>query len=160
MPALVLYPMMRDAAAEVLIEHNKLIDGFAELTKHRCYLSFDTFCGICDAAVTVSPRTQKYMLEVKSIPVKMLRRGAVYCVKCRQRRSRINWLKRGDRWRAERNGKEELKDLLSEEQNLKNRSKRLYENAQWPYESKVADIIEQFVSQRMAASRRRCDRDG
>jgi hypothetical protein len=67
--------MMSDAAGEVLIEHDKLIDGFAELTKHRHYLSFETFCGICDTPVTVSPKTQKYMLEVKAIPVKMLRRG-------------------------------------------------------------------------------------
>ena len=58
--------MTNDASTEVLIEHNKVIDGFAELAKHRRYLAFDTFCGICDAPVTISPRTQKYMLEVKS----------------------------------------------------------------------------------------------
>ena len=73
-----------------------------------------------------------------------------YCVKCRRRRSRIKWLKSGDKWRTERNGKEELKDLLAEEQNLKSRSKRLYENAVWPYQSKVSGIIERFVSRRMA----------
>jgi len=121
---------------DVLIEHGKVIDGFAELEKHSHYIAFDTFCGICDAPVSVSPELQKYLLEAKAIPVKMLRRGAVYCDKCRQRRSRINLLRSGDKWRMVQNGKDELEDLLAEERNLKSRSNHLYEGAMWPYETK------------------------
>jgi hypothetical protein len=60
----------------------------------------------------------------------------VYCDKCRRRRSRINWLKSGDKWRTVQNGKDELEDLLAEERNVKSRSKHLYEGAMWPYETK------------------------
>jgi hypothetical protein len=110
---------MSNRAEEILIDHTKLIDGFEELTKHRYYLPFQTFCGICDRLFELSPRVQKYMLEVRGIPVKMLQRGAVYCVKCRRRRSRINYLKSGDKWRAAPGGKEEMNDLIREERNLK-----------------------------------------
>jgi hypothetical protein len=39
---------MSNRAEEILIDHIKLIDGFEELTKHRHYLPFQTFRGICD----------------------------------------------------------------------------------------------------------------
>jgi hypothetical protein len=51
-----------------------------------------------------------------------------------------------------------LKDLLAEEQNLKGRSKRLYEHAAWPYESKVGGIIERFVARRLATKRQKHNR--
>jgi hypothetical protein len=135
--------------------HDKLIDGLVNWRSITAYLPFDTFCGVCDKPFSLSPRTQKYMLEVKSIPVKMLRRGAVYCVKCRRRRSRINWLKSADKWRTEPHGKEELNDLLEEERNLKSRSRHRYKIATWPYGSKLGGLIERFVSRRRTVKRSR-----
>lgn len=119
----------------VLIEHAKLVDGFGQLTLSPVYVPFETFCGICDAPFVLAPRVQKYMLEVRQIPVKMLARGAVFCVECRRRRSRINWLHSHDRWRSVPNGAEELQRLRSEEHDAHSRSKLRYQTAIWPYRS-------------------------
>jgi hypothetical protein len=115
------------------ISHHKLIDGFGELAASSVYLPFETFCGICDAPFVVHPRIQKYMLEVRQIPVKMLRRGAVFCLACRRRRSRLNWLRHHDRWRSTPGGADERDRLRSEENSALAQSRRLYETAPWPY---------------------------
>ncbi len=118
---------------EVVIDHLRVTDGFGQLDGHLYYRPLRTYCGICDTPFTLMPRVQKYMLEVKGIPVKMLKSGAVYCVECRRRRSRINWLKSGDRWRSEPYGQEALRHLQDEEQKLEARSQHRYKDAPWPY---------------------------
>lgn len=117
----------------VPIEHGKLIDSVGLLRGFRLYRPIKTFCGICDAPFTLSPAVQKYILEVNRVPVKMLQRGAIYCVACRRRRSRIKWRKRGDRWRTEPKRKEELDRLVAEEEELKRNSKCRYETAKWRF---------------------------
>jgi hypothetical protein len=117
----------------VAIYHDKVIDGFNELTTHENYLSFASNCGICDAPIVVSGKAQKYLLEVRGIPAKMLMRGVVFCGVCRKRRARINWLKSGDRWRTEPNGEAQLAQLRSDEEQSRRSSHRLYEGAIWPY---------------------------
>ena len=124
---------MHDHNVTFLINHHKLIDGFGELDGAHTYVPFETFCGICDAPFVLHPRIQKYMLEVRQIPVKMLQRGAVFCLSCRRRRSRLNWLHRHDRWREAPGGAEERDRLRSEEYKARALSKRLYETAVWPY---------------------------
>lgn len=118
-----------------IIDHAKLIDGFGELTSSPVYVPLETFCGICDAPFVLAPRVQKYMLEVRQIPVKMLQRGAVFCVACRRRRSRINWLHSHDRFRTVDGGAEELARLRSDENQAQLYSKRRYQTALWPYRS-------------------------
>lgn len=113
--------------------HAQLIDGFGELKSHSRYLAFETFCAICDEPFTLHPGAQKYLLEVKQIPVKMLRRGAVFCVRCRKRRTRINWLHHHDRWRTVLNGAEERARLREEERQLAETSRQRYVGAIWPY---------------------------
>jgi hypothetical protein len=124
---------VRDQKVTFAINHHKLIDGFGELNGSRVYVPFATFCAICDAPFVLHPRIQKYMLEVRQIPVKMLRRGAVFCLECRRRRSRINWLHRHDRWRSITGGGEERDRLRTAESNALAHSRRLYASAVWPY---------------------------
>jgi hypothetical protein len=123
---------MRDED-EQLIDHPKITDGFNELTAHRVYRPIETFCGICDVPIVVSPLEQKYLLEAKGVPVKGLRAGAVFCQSCAARRSRINYLTRGDRWRQEPNGASELDNLRSAERDAQARSLRRFRQAEWPY---------------------------
>ena len=96
-------------------------------------IEFDTFCGICDSPMLLSTQEQKYILEVKRVPVKMLLCGAAYCPECRQRRSRINYLRRKQQWRQVVNGEEELRRLRQEEKELQQRSRRRYADVNWPY---------------------------
>ena len=131
---------------EVLIEHQKIIDGFGQLDGYVYYCPLDTHCGICDTPFTLAPRFQKYMLEVKGIPLKMLQGGAVYCTNCRRRRSRINWLRSGEKWRTEADGEEELRRLQDEEQNLKARSQRRYQDAAWPYKQPFFERFKKFFT--------------
>jgi hypothetical protein len=125
--------LVRDHNVTFLISHHKLIDGFGELSSSSVYGPYETFCGICDARCVLQPRIQKYMLEIQRVPVKMLRRGAVFCLHCRKRRSRLNWLHHHDRWRNVPNGAEERDRLRAEERDAMALSKRRYENATWPY---------------------------
>jgi hypothetical protein len=119
--------------AEELIDHAKVTDGFGELTTHRAYRALTTFCGICDERIVVSPREQKYLLEVKGVPVKRLRAGAAFCQRCAARRSRINYLASGERWRHEPNGAAELASLRSEEREAEAKSRQQFRQAEWPY---------------------------
>lgn len=121
------------AGKAVQIDHARIVDGFGEMRAHSVYRPLRTYCGVCDSQVELSPATQKYMLEVVGVPVKMLRRGAVFCVPCRKRRSRITWLESGDRWRGCPEWQSELRLLRSEERTLKAQSERRYETAPWPY---------------------------
>src|SRR4051812_8228144 len=118
---------------EQLIEHAKLTDGFGELTTHRIYRPLSTFCGVCDTPIVVSPLEQKYLLEIKGVPVKRLRAGAAFCQPCAARRSRINYLARGERWRQEPNGASELAALRSEESEAQAQSRQRFRQAEWPY---------------------------
>lgn len=118
---------------EQLIDHAKITDGFDELTTHRIYRPLATFCGVCDLPIVVSPREQKYLLEVKGVPVKRLRLGAAFCQPCAARRSRVNYLARSERWRQEPNGGSELAALRSEEREAQARSHQRFRQAEWPY---------------------------
>ena len=115
------------------IKHADIIDGFTELQDHINYLPFNSFCGICDGKIAVSPRDQKHVLEVKKVPVKMMRRGALLCENCIKRRGRINYLKKGNKFIEEENGKTDLSKLESQEKELKWKSKGLFGSIDWPY---------------------------
>ncbi len=101
------------------IDHTKIMDGFGQLSRSKYYQAFYTNCGICNEKTFVTAKTQKYILEVKIIPVKMLQRGAVFCKSCTKRRGRINYLKKGNKFLKVENGRVELTRLRDEEQKLK-----------------------------------------
>jgi hypothetical protein len=115
------------------INHSIIIDGFAELKTHINYLPFDSFCGICDKNMLVTAAVQKHVVEVRQVPVKMMKRGALFCESCSKRRGRINFLKNGNKFLEEENGKAELIDIEKEEKELQSQSKGLYSAADWPY---------------------------
>lgn len=115
------------------IKHTEIIDGFAELTNHKNYLPFSSFCGICDAKIDVTPADQKHVLEVKKVPVKMMKRGALLCEDCIKRRSRIKFLRKGNKFLEIENGKVDLSELEKEENELKSNSKGRYNSIDWPY---------------------------
>ena len=119
--------------SEQLIDHARLSDGFGELTRHRTYRPLATFCGVCDAPIVVSPREQKYLLEVKGVPVKRLRAGAAFCQPCAARRSRINHLARREQWKQEPGGASELATLRADERRAESQSRRRFQQAEWPY---------------------------
>lgn len=116
-----------------MINHNEIIDGFSELQDHKNYLSFNSYCGICDDKILVTPENQKYLLEEKKVPVKMLKRGALFCNSCSKRRARINYLRKGNQFLEEKNGRANLNELEKEENELERMSKSLYLSAEWPY---------------------------
>ena len=118
---------------EQLIDHTKITDGFGELTAHRTYRPLATFCGVCDTPIILSPREQKYLLEVKGVPVKRLHAGAAFCQPCAERRSRINHLARGESWRHEPDGEAELAALQAQERQAESQSRRRFQQAEWPY---------------------------
>jgi len=115
------------------IEHDKIIDGFAELNNHKDYIEFYANCGICSTAICVTPEIQKYVLEIKGVPVKMMKRGALFCDNCRKRRARINYLKKGNKFIEVENGKIELKNLQEEERNVRWNSGANGNSYDWPY---------------------------
>lgn len=115
------------------IDHRQLIDGFAELQHHVNYQAYRSFCGICDSQILVTAAIQKHLLEKKKIPVKFLRRGAVYCQTCKDRRVRINFLRKGDHFRAVEGGLDELKRLQAEELEEERKSKQRFHSDEWPY---------------------------
>lgn len=125
--------MVDDRNVTFLISHQSIVDGFGELAASRVYVPLETFCGVCDVPIVLLPEDQKHLLEVRRIPVKMLRRGAARCVPCRQRRSRLDWLRQHDRWRSVPGGAEERDLLDSQESEARAKSKRRYELATWPY---------------------------
>ena len=118
---------------ELLIDHARIMDGFGELQGQRTYLPFATFCGICDTPLVLSAREQKYLLEVKGVPVKRLRAGAAFCAQCAARRGRINEIARGERWRHVQEGEAELAKLRTEERDAQAQSHQRYLHAEWPY---------------------------
>ena len=122
------------ADAKVLrIDHSKLIDGFGNLEKHYRYISFETSCGICREKLIATPEMQKYLLEVKSVPVKTLHRGSVpFCEKCRDIRSRINQLNKNGGYRKESKEHKELEALKACEEKRRKRHSHS-EIANWPY---------------------------
>lgn len=127
--------MTRDARQEPLIpiDHARIVDSQAQLVGFPNYVPFDTYCGICDSKCHVTPRTQKYILEVRRVPVSALRQGAVFCESCRARRARIQALRRNDRWRTVEDGASELSRLEAEEAVARQNSKAQYTVGNWPY---------------------------
>lgn len=117
----------------VAIDHGRVADGFNQLRGHSVYVEFPTFCGVCDEAITLTAKEQKYLLELKGVPVKMLLRGAAFCPTCIARRRRINFLAKGDRWRDEPNGQEQLASLRMEEQTLTLTGRHRSPGTAWPY---------------------------
>jgi len=115
------------------IEHDKIIDGFAELTHHTNYIEFHVNCGICSIKICATPEIQKYVLEVKGVPVKMMKRGALFCENCSKRRARINYLKKGNKFIEVENGKTELKNLQDEENKFEWNSGASDKPYDWPY---------------------------
>ncbi|MBK7908303.1 MAG: hypothetical protein IPJ78_17320 [Gemmatimonadetes bacterium] len=117
----------------VLIDHAKITDGFGQLVGFVAYLAFESFCGICDDPIEVSAAEQKFLLEVKQVPVKMLLRGATFCARCRTRRAKINQLAQGERWRTIEGAGEELERLRAEESALMLESRNRSPGTKWPY---------------------------
>ena len=117
----------------VPIDHKKVTDGFSQLRGREVYVPLSTFCGVCDDPIELTPREQKYLLEVKGVPVKMLQRGAAFCQRCAKRRARINYLAREERWRQEPDGKAELEQLRMEERANMLHSRERFRGAKWPY---------------------------
>jgi hypothetical protein len=113
------------------IDHNAIMDGLSELAKHKHYIPFDTFCGICGEACHVTSREQKYILEVRGVPAKMLRRGAVFCDACLERRVKIKGLRQHHHDKGDSAGKLLLKKLIAEEDELKMRPREI--SGDWPY---------------------------
>lgn len=123
---------MSEESAE-RIDHAKIMDGFAELRGHVHYIPMNTFCGICDEPIQVSPASQKYLLEVKGVPVKFLRRGAALCKQCAQRRARMKFLAQSASQLGDKSGAEELGHLRTEERERRAKSLRSFESVDWPY---------------------------
>jgi len=126
--------MRRDGSGELPlpIDHSRIMDGFQELARHASYVAFETFCGICDIAILATAFDQKHLLEAKGVPVKALRRGALFCRSCRTRRARIRELRK----RTPRRDTEEfveLRGLEAEEAEARRTAGRRYETARWPY---------------------------
>lgn len=78
---------------QVEIEHEKVIDGFGHLVGHKYYRAFPSTCSICGRSLVLSASDQKYLLEVKGVPVKLMQYAA-FCMQCRSHRARIKFLKR------------------------------------------------------------------
>ena len=116
-----------------ITDHSIIIDGFAELINYKNYQPFSSFCGICDDQIIVTSAVQKHLIETKKVPVKMLKRGAIFCTTCKERRARINYLRKGNKFLEEENGRAELIDLEKEEQELKGNSTGLFSSSTWPY---------------------------
>lgn len=75
------------------IDHARIMDGFGELARFSHYIPFRTGCGVCGARILVTVAAQKYLLEVKGVPVKVLRSGrGAYCTACISRRVRMKAL--------------------------------------------------------------------
>lgn len=72
----------RPASSGVRVDHGRIIDGFGELSEQATYEPYEVQCGLCDARFAFSPREQKYVHEVRRVPIKMARRGAAYCQRC------------------------------------------------------------------------------
>jgi hypothetical protein len=92
-----------------VIDSQELLRGFTN------YVPFDSSCGMCGTVCHVTPKTQKYILEMNRVPVSAMLQGAVFCEECRARRARLKVLRRNDRWRQEPNGAAELERLEGEE---------------------------------------------
>jgi hypothetical protein len=118
----------RTPKGAIRIDHAKVIDGHRELIGNH-YIGFDSHCR-CDQPIHISADTQRYLLEEKQIPVKMLMRGAVLCEDCRRRRARMAVL----RDLSTETAREELRKLEQEEDRIETTSNRKYERASWPYD--------------------------
>ena len=77
---------MSNRAEEIFIDHTKLIDRFEELTKHRHYLPFQTFRGVCDRLFELSPRV--YMLEERRVNCNGPSQAADSCIDRRRSANR------------------------------------------------------------------------
>ncbi len=64
------------------IDHSLIVDGFGEMDGRTIYEAYVTNCGRCGREFTFTPEAQKYVHEVRGVPIKMGRRGAAYCPNC------------------------------------------------------------------------------
>lgn len=124
--------MLEDSS--VPIDHDVIIDPWGELRQHEHYVPYHGFCGICDTAFVVTPRIQKFLLEIKRIPVKMLTEGAAYCGSCARRRGRMKSLARAMSQRGEKGLHEQWYALRDEERALREGVTRRVVWGDWPYE--------------------------
>ena len=117
------------------IDHTKITDSSGDFVNIIEYIDFTTNCGICGVEFLLTSAAQKYILEVRRVPVKLLRKGAAFCDECTSRRSKINSLKRAEKWRTLPHGKEELHRLLQEELALELRESHHKPDREypWPY---------------------------
>lgn len=65
-----------------MIDHAKVIDGFGDLVGRDVYEPREVRCGRCGRFFTFTAADQKYVHEVRGVPVKMADRGAAYCDAC------------------------------------------------------------------------------
>lgn len=71
------------------IDHSKIIDGFGELQGRSWYEPFETRCAGCRKPIVFEGADQKYVHEVRGVPIKMARRVA-RCGECARARGRVN----------------------------------------------------------------------
>ncbi len=115
------------------IDHGKVMDGHGRLAGRSSYVSFVTPCVVCGTPFAFTGTAQKYVLEVKGVPVKALR-GSAFCARCMKRRGRIHALGRHPgKTHVERSARAaERRHLVAEE-----RTERSMAGAptptEWPY---------------------------
>lgn len=78
----------------VPIDHARIIDGLRELEGETHYQPREVKCGDCGVMFTFSPSAQRYVHEVRGVPVKMAERGSVFCARCVPPRAEANRARR------------------------------------------------------------------
>ncbi len=68
-----------DEKATVPIDHTQVVDGFGELSSRTHYAPYKTRCGRCGASFCFTAAAQKYVYEVRQVPLKS---NAKYCSRC------------------------------------------------------------------------------
>lgn len=80
---------MRKAKDQAPIDHRRLVDGFGEMSSRTHYEGFESKCGRCGCAFWFSATAQKYVHEVRGVPVKRAR-SAGFCDACAKARGKKN----------------------------------------------------------------------
>ena len=82
---------------KVPIDHGRIIDGFGEMIGYTHYEDRVLPCGGCGVLFTFTARDQKYVHEIRGVPIKFADRGAAYCSECVRARAAQNRARRAER---------------------------------------------------------------
>jgi hypothetical protein len=72
------------------IDHSKIIDGFDEMRGKTHCENFEATCGRCGTEFVFTAADQKYVHEVRGVPIKHARRGAAFCKACATQQGEAN----------------------------------------------------------------------